>query len=137
MLVLIATDPTPSHRRRAQLAEVPAAVDGELVIPPVVDCTDVECDACASGWFGLISHGAATTATVVDRPDVTLGELRARVRDWLACIGVVDEVEPAVVDELVEAHIDDIRLICAEFRVGTALSRLGRLVSPVGGRTAA
>lgn len=148
MLVLIATDPTPAHRRRASLADAPAAVDGELVTPPVVDCADVECSTCATGWFGLVSHGASTTAMVVDRPGVTLADLKHRIHDWLDCNGIVDTVVQAVetgdyvvdgecfddpvtaVDDLVMAHVHDILQICAEFPVGTELSRLGTLVSP-------
>lgn len=155
MLVLIATDPKPAHRRRAPLAEAQAAVDGELVTPPVVDCPDVECDTCATGWFGLVSHGASTTAMVVDRPGVTLADLKRRIHDWLDCNGIVDTIVQAVeageyvvdgeqfddpvaaVDDIVLAHIDDIQQICAEFPVGTELSRLGSLVSPVATRAAA
>lgn len=155
MLVLIATDPAPAHRRHPSLAEAPAAVDGELVTPPVVDCPDVECETCATGWFGLVSHGASTTAMVVDRPGVTLTDLRRRIHDWLDCAGIVDTVVQAVeageytvdgerfddpvaaVDDIVMAHVSDIRQICAEFPVGTELSRLGSLVSPVAARAAA
>lgn len=155
MLVLIATDPAPAHRRRAPQADVPAAVDGELVTPPVVDCPDVQCDTCATGWFGLVSHGASTTAMVVDRPGVTLADLERRIHDWLDCNGIVDTIVQAVeageyvvdgqlfddpvaaVDDIVTAHVHDIQQICAEFAVGTELSRLGSLVSPVAARAAA
>jgi hypothetical protein len=155
MLVLIATDPTPAHRRRAPRVDVPAAVDGELVTPPVVDCPDVECSTCATGWFGLVSHGASTTAMVVDRPGVTLADLERRIHDWLDCNGIVDTIVQAVeageyvvdgqpfddpvaaVDDIVMAHVHDIQQICAEFPVGTELSRLGSLVSPVAARVAA
>lgn len=155
MLVLIATDPTPAHRRRAPFQEAPPAVDGELVTPPVVDCPDVECDTCATGWFGLVSHGATTTAMVVDRPGVSLADLKRRIHDWLDCNGIVDTIVQAVdageyvvdgvhfddavaaVDDVVLAHVHDLQQICAEFPVGTELSRLGSLVSPVATRVAA
>lgn len=155
MLVLIATDPTPAHRLRTAGADLPSAVDGELVTPPVLDCPDSECRTCTTGWFGLVSHGATTTAMVVDRPGVTLADVKRRIHDWLDCGGVVDSVVQAVetgeytvdgepfddpvaaVDELVMAHVHDIMQICAEFPVGTELSRLGSLVSPTHGRVAA
>lgn len=152
MRVLIATDPTPAHQRRRPAAtagfDPGGAVDGELVTPPVVDCPDVDCGTCATGWFGLVSHGASATAMIVDRPGVTLADLKRRIHEWLDCNGIVDTIVQAVesgeysvdgryiddpvdaVDEVVMAHVDDIQQICAEFPVGTELSRLGTLVSP-------
>lgn len=155
MLVLIATDPTPAHRARHPRSEVHTAVDGELVTPPVLDCADIDCRTCSTGWFGLVSHGTTATAMVVDRPGVTLGDLTWRIHDWLDCAGLVDTIVQAVesgeytvdgelfddpvaaVDELVMAHVHDIQQICAEFPVGTELSRLGSLVSPTHARVAA
>jgi len=149
MLVLIATEqlatdplhgPTPSDRHYA--------VDGELVAPVVLDCSDEHCDACNRAWFGLVSHGGTTTAMVVERPGVTEATLRARIHDWLDCNGTVDLVVQAVeagdyevdgqvfddpvtaVDELVSAHVDEIQEICANYPVGTILSRMGQLVAP-------
>lgn len=148
MLVLIATDSSPAHRRRRPWPDYKPAVDGELVSPPVIDCPDADCSSCAQGWFGLVSHGATTSAMVVDRPGVTLADLKRRIHDWLDCGGVVDTIVQAVdageyvvdgepfgdpvaaVDDIVMAHVHHIQQICAEFPVGTALSRLGSLVSP-------
>jgi hypothetical protein len=155
MLVLIASDPTLVHPPRRPQLGVGPAVDGELVTPPVLDCVDAECRTCSTGWFGLVSHGATATAMVVDRPGVTLADLKRRVHDWLDCGGVIDTIVQAVesgeytvdgepfddpvaaVDELVMAHVHDIHQICAEFPIGTELSRLGSLVSPTRARTAA
>lgn len=155
MLVLIATDPSPAHRARHPRSEAHAAVDGELVTPPVLECTDIDCRTCSTGWFGLVSHGTSATAMVVDRPGVTLGDLKRRIHDWLDCAGLVDTIVQAVesgeytvdgetfddsvaaVDELVMAHLHDIQQICSEFPVGTELSRLGTLVSPTHARAAA
>lgn len=148
MLVLIATDSSPAHHQRRRNGAT-AAIDGELVTPPVVDCPDVHCASCATGWFGLVSHGSTRTAMVVDRPGVRLADLKRRIHDWLDCGGIVDTIVQAVeageyevdgvlitdpveaVDEIVMAHIDDLRRICEEFPVGTELSRLGALVCPV------
>lgn len=148
MLVLIATDelsteplgPTPSDHH--------CAVDGELVAPVVLECPDEQCDVCNRAWFGLVSHGATTTAMVVDRPGVTEHILRTRLHDWLDCTGTIDLVVQAVedgeyevagevfhdpvaaVDDLVSAHVDEIREICANYPVGTIVSRMGQLVAP-------
>ena len=143
MLVLIATDelqgtaPDDHHD----------AVDGELVCPVVLECPDEHCDACARGWFGLVSHGGTTTAMVVERPGVTEAALRRRVHDWLDCCGTIDLIvqaaeageysvdgevydDPvAAVAELVDEHVREIHAVCAAFEVGTVVSRLGHLVA--------
>ena len=158
MHVLIATDSTPAHERRPMRSarpDVGAAVDGELVAPVVVDCPDAHCATCATGWFGLVSHGASSTAMVVDRPGVTESDLKRRIHDWLDCIGVVDAIVQSVeagdhavdgcavddpvaaVDDVVMAHVHDIRRICERFPLGTELSRMGQLVAPVRGVMAA
>ncbi len=144
MLVLIATDELQgsAHDGRHH------AVDGELVTPVVLDCTDAGCEVCARGWFGLVSHASTTTAMVVDRPGVTATALRRRIHDWLDCNGTIDAIvlaseagvyevdgvrvdDPvAAVDEIVSAHLAEIRTICATYPVGTVVSRLGQLVAP-------
>jgi hypothetical protein len=136
MLVLIATD----ELQGSSPHDHHSAVDGELVTPVALDCADPHCDVCARAWFGLVSHGATTTAMVVDRPGVTAADLRRRVHEWLDCAGTIDLVvqaaeadgdDPvAVVADLVDAHIAEIRLVCASYPVGTIVSRLGVLVSP-------
>jgi hypothetical protein len=145
MLVLIATDElhgtsTPSDHH--------CAVDGELVAPVVLECSDALCDVCQRAWFGLVSHGATTTAMVVDRPGVTESILRERLHGWLDCSGTIDLIVQAVedgdyevagecfddpvsaVDDLVSAHVQEIREICANYPVGTMVSRMGQLVAP-------
>ena len=143
MLVLIATEShtvTPSDHHHA--------VDGELVAPVVLDCIDEHCDVFSRAWFGLVSHGGTTTAMVVDRPGVTEATLRTRVHAWLDCNGTVDLVAQAAergeyevagqaiddpvaaVAELVDAHVEEIRAICANFPIGTVVSRMGQLVAP-------
>jgi hypothetical protein len=149
MLVLIATDEfSTGDRHDATPSDRHFAVDGELVVPVVLDCADDRCDVCNRAWFGLVSHGGTTTAMVVDRPGVSEATLRSRIHDWLDCNGTVDLVVQAVeageyevagerfddpvaaVDELVSAHVDEIREICANYPIGTVLSRMGQLVAP-------
>jgi hypothetical protein len=123
------------------------ADDGELVTPVVLDCTDPHCDVCNRAWFGLTSHGDTTTAVVVDRPDVTVAELRRSIHEWLDCRGTIDLIVQATeageyevdgvpmadaviaVDDLIDEHVATIRMICAAFGEGAVLSRLGDLVS--------
>ena len=143
MLVLIATrDPhgsLPSDRH--------FAVEGELVAPVVLDCPDSHCDVCARAWFGLVSHAGTTTAMVADRPGVTIAQLRGAIHDWLECQGTVDLIvqagddgeyelegldvtDPlAAVAQLVDEHVDQIRMICEQFGEGAVVSRMGTLVS--------
>jgi hypothetical protein len=144
MLALVATkDPrgtTPSDRD--------FALDGELVTPVVLECPDPHCDVCARAWFGLVSHGGTTTAMIVDRPDLDESQLRRALHGWLDCQGTIDlivqaaddgeyEVDGVVlddpvmaVDELIDAHVAEIRSICDCYEVGTILSRMGTLVAP-------
>jgi len=148
MLVLIATDQLRTSRPGSTPDDHHGAVDGELVTPVVMECADPHCDRCTRAWIGLVSHGDTTTAMIVDRPGVTVADLKRRIHDWLECGGWIDivmdaaeagvyEVEGVRVDdpvaavaELVEAHIREIRLVCASFPVGTVVSRLGSLVAP-------
>ena len=148
MLVLIATDELATDQLGSTPSDHHHAVDGELVAPVVIECPDDHCDVCNRAWFGLVSHGGTTTAMVVDRPGVTDHVLRTRIHDWLDCNGTIDLVVQAVeageyevsgqvfddpvaaVDDLVSAHVDEIREICANFAVGTILSRMGQLVAP-------
>jgi hypothetical protein len=144
MLVLIATDSlhgANEHDRQH-------AVDGELVTPVILECPDDRCEVCRRAWFGLVSHGGTTSAMVVDRPGVTESILRERIHSWLDCMGTVDLVvqateageyevdgrvidDPvAAVDELVDDHVREIRLICEQFGIGTMVSRMGSLVAP-------
>ena len=143
MLVLVAAkDPEgmlPSDRH--------FAVDGELVVPIVLECPDTHCDVCARAWFGLASHAATTTAMIADRPGVTGAELRRLVHDWLDHKGTVGLIVQAAEDgeyqvdgfpitdpvtavaDLVDAHVEMIRDICDGFPIGTVVSRMGTLVS--------
>ena len=151
MLVLIATD----ELHGATVNDHHHAVDGELVAPVVLECPDDRCDVCRRAWFGLVSHGPTTTAMVVDRPGVTEAVLRERLHGWLDHNGTIDLIVQAVdhgdyevagerfgdpvaaVADLVAAHIQEIREICAHYPVGTTLSRMGQLVAPRAGSEAA
>ena len=143
MLVLVAT----KELRGSSPSDRHFASDGELVTPVVLECPDSHCDVCARAWFGLASHAATTTAVVADRPGVTEADLRRALHHWLDHQGTIDllvqaaeageyEIDGypvtdpvAAVSELVDAHVKEIRAICAAFPVGTVVSRMGTLVS--------
>jgi hypothetical protein len=151
MLVLVASkDPEgalPSDRH--------FAVEGELVVPVVLDCPDTHCEVCSRAWFGLVSHAGTTTAMVADRPGVTEAELRRLIHDWLDDQGKVGLIVQAaeegdyIVDgfpitdpvtavaDLVDVHVEMIRDICDGFPIGTVVSRMGTLVSERVSRRAA
>jgi hypothetical protein len=63
MLVLIATEEHRPHYAPPR----DRAVDGELVVPAVLDCGHADCGSCSHDWFGLVSHSGTETAMVVDR----------------------------------------------------------------------
>jgi hypothetical protein len=144
MLVLVATtDPYGVLDN-----DVSTAFEGELVVPSVLDCPDRECTICRRAWHGLASQGLTTTAMVAARDGVTEAQLRRAIHDWLDGQGTIDEVVQATedgcyevngitfddpvmaVDDLVEAHLHEIREVCEHFEPGTIVSRLDTLVSP-------
>lgn len=57
-------------------------VDGEPVYVQAEDCSRPEC-GCDRGFAGLSSSRATTTAQVVDRPDMSLADLKAALTDSL------------------------------------------------------
>jgi hypothetical protein len=143
MLVLVAT----TDLQGSVASDVCFAADGELVAPAMLDCPDQYCDVCPRAWYGLVSGRITTTAVVVDRPGVTQSDLRRAIHDWLDHRGTIDlivqaseagqyevngltVVDPVMaVDDLVEAHVREIRDICEHFRPATIVSRMDSLVS--------
>lgn len=57
-------------------------VDGELVYIQAVSCSDPLC-GCTRGFAGLSSARATTTAVVVDRPELQIGDLADALTDSL------------------------------------------------------
>jgi hypothetical protein len=57
-------------------------VDGELVYIQSVSCPDPLC-GCTRGFAGLSSARATTTAVVVDRPNLQIGDLADALSDSL------------------------------------------------------
>lgn len=143
MLILIAlTDPAaPSPASHG------FAVEGELVVPFGLVCSEPHRCRCSRAWSGLSTLGFTELAEVAERPNLSLDELRRAVRSMLDRLGYVDDIveaheagdewfdgidisDPfAAVDRIVDDHIADIESICTHFGVGTVVSRLGGLVS--------
>jgi len=143
MLVLVAT----THMQGSVASDVCFAADGGLVAPAVLDCPDPHCEVCPRAWCGLASSRITTTAMVVERPGVSPSDLRRAIHEWLDRKGTIDlivqaseagqyevngvpVIDPvAAVDDLVQAHVREIREICEHFQPGTVVSRMDSLVS--------
>jgi len=148
MLVLVATN----ELQGAEAGDYAWTVEGELVTPLAAECDSGGRCGCNRGFPGLASSRATTTAMVVDRPAVTVEDLRDAVYDHLDRGGWIDLLQDAErerhgpdaaleVDELVETIIDDhvetIEQVCSAFPVGTVVTRRGPLVSARSVRPAA
>jgi hypothetical protein len=128
-------------------------VDGELVTPLAQDCQDGDRCGCARGFPGLASGLATTTAMIVERPGVTPSDLRDAVYDWLDRGGWIDLLErtaaersiaageegwltaaddddvDAMIDAIIDEHVEAMAQVCASFPVGSIVVRQGDLVT--------
>ena len=148
MLVLVATN----ELQGTEPGDYAWTVEGELVTPVATDCASGERCGCNRGFPGLASGRATTTAMVVDRPGVGPSDLRDAVFDWLDRGGWIDllrqtatdrsltagrdgDPEPcdhdveAMVDAVIDEHVDMIEEVCSAFPEGTVIVRQGPLVS--------
>ncbi len=117
------------------------AVDGELVTPVAVACSNPKC-GCEWGFPGLASARATSTALVVDHPHIGRAELERAVRDSLARDGWIrdrdvvgeneelydDEDDDIADDEFVAFHVDSIIGAANRFSIGTVVCRCGERV---------
>jgi hypothetical protein len=99
-------------------------LDGELVTPLVLGCSDEAC-GCNRGFPGLGSSRATTTAMVADLPHVGPAELEEAVTGFLDRGGWLAPLPQEDRDDLVTAHVSAIRLACVEYAVGTVVGRIG------------
>jgi hypothetical protein len=133
MLVLVATN--------EQQGEMPDdytwTVEGELVTPVVAECCAPDTCGCATGFPGLASSRATTTAMIADLPHISEADLRDVIEGALERDGWFDLLDDdhASVDasatlaaELVDEHLVCISAVCARFPVGTVLGRTGDVV---------
>lgn len=140
MRVLIAVN----QQRRVHEHQPGQAVDGELVMPVLLDCTDPAQCRCNRSWAGLSTTGFSALAEVADRPNLDRGQVRAAVHELLDEIGWIDDLVQTIesdgdgdtddpvwtTERMIDEHIAQVEEICATFPVGTVLSRLGDLVAP-------
>jgi hypothetical protein len=147
MLVLIATN----DLQGTVDGDYAWTVEGELVTPVATECASGERCGCNRGFPGLASGYATTTAMVVDRPGVTEADLRDAVYDWLdrggwidlleqtavdrsvaaghdGCLDEYDDID-AMVDSVIDEHVDMITEVCSSFPEGTVIVRRGPLVA--------
>lgn len=123
------------------------AVDGELVTPVLLECTEPARCRCNRSWAGLSTTGFSGLAEVADRPNLDRSELRRAIHNLLDEVGWIDDVVQAieadradgvadvddpvwVVQRMIDDHLAQIDEICSTFPAGTVLSRLGDLVAP-------
>jgi hypothetical protein len=151
MRVLIAVN----NQRRLQTHRPGEAVDGEIVTPVVLECTEPASCPCDHSWAGLATGGFSALAEVADRPNMTEAQLRRAIHGLLDDVGVIgglietieaDDValdggqcdDPVwAIERMIDDHVAQIEAICESFPIGAVLSRLGDLVAPTVGSRAA
>lgn len=143
MKVLIAVN----QQHRVHEHQPGEAVDGELVTPVLLECTEPARCRCNRSWAGLSTTGFSGLAEVADRPNLDRSELRRALHNLLDEVGWIDDVVQAIeaeradgvtdvddpvsaVERMIDDHLAQIDEICATFPAGTVLSRLGDLVAP-------
>lgn len=140
MRVLIAVN----LQRRVHEHQAGQAVDGELVTPVLLDCTDPVNCRCNRSWAGLSTVGFSGLAEVADRPNLDRVELRRALHGLLEEVGWIDDLMQSIeadadvtcddpvwaTEQMIDDHLVQIDEICSTFPVGTVLSRLGDLVAP-------
>jgi hypothetical protein len=121
MKVLVATNRTQG----TQPGDYAGTVEGELVTALAVECDSPRTCGCGRGFPGLASSRATTTALVVDLPHVDRDALADALESSLERGGWLDHLDDDEADELVEAHLEAIEIVCAHYPVGTVVSRWG------------
>jgi hypothetical protein len=121
MKVLVAT----SQTQGSQPGDYASTVEGELVTPVAVECSSPRTCGCGRGFPGLASSRATTTAMVVDRPELDRDDVWDAIEDSLDRGGWLRALEDDEIDDLVEAHVAAIEVVCASYPVGAVVSRWG------------
>ncbi len=121
MKVLVATRQTQGAVR----GDFCHTIDGELVTPHVVECSDPERCGCSRAFSGLASDRATTTAMVVDLEHIDRARLEVAVRDNLERWGIPSGVPDEEIDDEVHDHLEAIEWACAGRPVGTIVRRSG------------
>ena len=140
MRVLVATNELQGSNQ----GDYAHTVEGELVLVEVSECDNPERCGCGRGWPGMASHKATTTAMVVDLAHLSESDLREAISDWLVAsgwtdlfrsaaeadggfTGSFDDIE-AMLEAIVDEHLELIADVCESFPVGSVLERRGTIV---------
>ncbi len=118
MLVLEAT----SKRQGERHSDYHWCTEGELAYNQGFDCSRMDC-GCERGWAGLDSKSATTTVQVVERPELTIEGLAARLARSLFEGGWITTADPG--DELVSVFVEEIIETANYFGEGAVLERDG------------
>jgi hypothetical protein len=107
------------------------AVDGELVYIPARQCHCPGC-GCERGFAGMASNRATTTALVVDRPDLTVADVRSALFDSLERMEraerqeqLPDEVDATLGGDTAQELFRRLLAAVAHFQVGSIIEREG------------
>ncbi|MCU1360285.1 MAG: hypothetical protein JWN99_1574 [Ilumatobacteraceae bacterium] len=119
MRVLIATRRTQG----AVAGDYCWALEGELVTPVTASCGSPDSCGCGRGFPGLASSRATTTAMVVERAQLNPDNLRLALRDSLDRGGWLQWSTDLEIDELLDAHVDAIAMVCHHFEAGAVVGR--------------
>lgn len=129
---VIAATPPPQP---AEDGDYFAAVEGELVMFPILQCDGTEC-GCDRGFVGLASGAATSTATVANLPGMTRTRLRDALFDSLHRRGWIDQLSAAQADQIVDEQLSLIRRISRTYPSGTVIRRHDHLVWNAGATAA-
>lgn len=120
MKVLVAT----KEEQGAHEGDYCWTMEGELVAVGSLACVESDRCGCSRGFPGLASSRATTTAKVVDRPHITVDDLRGAVRDWLERDGWFDLLDDdAEADDLIDSCLADIDRAATTFPLDTVVGR--------------
>jgi hypothetical protein len=117
MKVLVAT----THTQGSVEGDYSAAIDGELVMFPMLDCDCPDC-GCRRGMGGLSSRLPTTTFEVVERPELDRDALFELVLDSVVAAGWGSPDDPEFV-AIVRDEVTDLCRLAASFPAGTVLGR--------------
>lgn len=99
-------------------------VDGELVYIQAISCSNPSC-GCTRGFAGMASSRATTTAMVVDRPEIGIGELTGALHDSLERDGWLTDITPDEADEMIAELLKTLAEITGPSRPGSIVRREG------------
>lgn len=116
--VLVATH----HSQGSQPGDYCFTLEGELVTPLAVPCSDPAC-GCRRGFPGLASSRATTTALVAELPHIDEQALTTAITDSLERGGWFKGLSHLACRHMVADHVQAVHKVCARYPVGTIVER--------------